>query len=253
MSLDLNETFPHLSRAPIVEAIIDFRAKPAVQCSQGQFVQFFQEKLPEYSNIQVQNRVFFRLNLEKGQTPEPSSSELDWGGFMFREGNKHAAQFQTEGFTFSRLPPYEEWESFEAEALRLWDFFCELTKPPEIQRIGVRFINRMPFPADGFDLKTYFTSPPLTPPAFPVLISAFFHHSTYLVPGSIYQINSVQTVQPSEGLILQVPLILDIEVFTALPMALDGQTVQQTLRQMRGLKNKFFFASVTQNVIDSFK
>jgi hypothetical protein len=31
MKIDLTEKFPYLSRAPIVEAVIDFRAKPTAQ------------------------------------------------------------------------------------------------------------------------------------------------------------------------------------------------------------------------------
>ncbi|MCH7551913.1 DNA topoisomerase 4 subunit A [Patescibacteria group bacterium] len=57
--------------------------------------------------------------------------------------NLHIVQFNKGAFIFSRLKPYANWEQFSQEALRLWAIYCELLKPSEVRRIGLRFINRI--------------------------------------------------------------------------------------------------------------
>ena len=59
------------------------------------------------------------------------------------EDSFYVVQFNKDSFVFSRLKPYEDWEKFSQEALRLWEIYCELPEPTEIGRIGLRFINRL--------------------------------------------------------------------------------------------------------------
>src|SRR5579862_1509151 len=110
MNLDFTETFPHLSRAPIVEAIIDFRAKPKVFCERQKFEAYFKSRLPDYPTILPLHQFSYELRAEVGKQPTAAHAGPGWCGLMFRsKDNVHVAQFQSEGFTFSRLSPYETW------------------------------------------------------------------------------------------------------------------------------------------------
>jgi len=50
-------------------------------------------------------------------------------------------------FAHSRLPPYLGWEVIYAEAKQYWDVFSRVCKAGPLQRVGVRYINRVDIPA----------------------------------------------------------------------------------------------------------
>ena len=74
----------------------------------------------------------------------------------------HIAQFNKDAFVFSRLNPYEDWERFSGEALRLWGIYCELLKPSEVRRVGLRFINRVVVKQTRVELADYYKYSPET-------------------------------------------------------------------------------------------
>ena len=254
MNIDLSERFPHLSRAPIVEAAIDLRAILSVQLHQEDFQKCLKQKLPDYPTAQPQLRFQGEIKAEAGKPLEQHVVDLGWIGLMFRSQDQHnVAQFQKEGFTFSRLEPYQDWQAFEAEAFRLWKTYVELARPVAIQRIGVRFINRMLFPADGFRLDEYVSCAPQPLPSLGLIRGEFFHHDTLQVPGTNYVVNLIRTVQPAEGMPLRIPVILDIDVFSNAPMELDEARLKKRLSEMRWLKNKTFFDSITAKTEGTFR
>ena len=245
MNIDFSEKFPHLSRAPIVEAVIDLRAKPSVQFDQKDFQKRLEERLPDYPTVRPQRTFQGEFKAEAGKPPEQRVVDLGWSGLLFQsQDQSRVAQFQREGFAFSRLKPYQEWELFEAEALRLWKTYVELASPVAVQRIGVRFINRMPFLADGFRLDDYLNDSPQPLPTLGLIRGGFLHQDSFRLPETNYVVNVIRTVQPAEGTPASVPVILDIDVFTNAQMELDEALLKKRLAEMRWLKNKIFFVSL---------
>lgn len=129
MKIDFSETFPHLSKAPIVEAVIDFRALPTIPCEQGQFEAYFKKEFSDYPAFEIRKRHNFQLKANPDGQPGAAQSTSWWQGLAFRSSDKlRVAQCQRDGFSFSRLQPYDEWNSFAGEALRLWKKYSTLTK-----------------------------------------------------------------------------------------------------------------------------
>lgn len=78
----------------------------------------------------------------------------------------------------------------------------------------------------------------------------FMHQDTLAVPNYPYAVNVIRTIHPPvapgiPGLVL----ILDIDVFTTQAFELDRAAMRQRLLEMRWLKNKAFFGSVTSNAL----
>jgi hypothetical protein len=63
MKLETTEKFPHLPKAPIVEAVINFRAKPTAQCEQKQFEEYFKAQFQGFPAVQIHNQVNYQLKL----------------------------------------------------------------------------------------------------------------------------------------------------------------------------------------------
>ena len=178
---------------------------------------------------------------------------MGWRGLRCESADRlHVAQFNRDGFAFSRLAPYESWNQFQQEGLRLWQLHRELVQPAEVQRLGLRFINRIVIPQEGPRLEDYLEAPPKLPRDVDLPVAGFLHHDTLTVPGHEYGINFIQTVQPPQG-----PdtggLILDIDVFTTRPFSVDQDALERHLSEMRWLKNKVFFGSITRRVLETIK
>lgn len=250
--IDLSESFTLLSRAPIIEAVIGVTARAEVAWNESDIPAQFKQRLPEYPNIQSQYRVRQELKFSPDTKPEQSAPEKNWLGLRCESEDKlHIGQFNRDGFVFSRLRPYQKWEQFYQEGLRLWGLYSEVAKPSDIQRIGLRFINRIEFPVEEVNLGDYLENPPETPRGMDIPFDAFMHHNTLSVPGQPYGINVIQTVQPAQG---TEPwgVILDIDVFTK-EHNINRNSLEDHLIKMRWLKNKTFFGSITSKALEMIK
>lgn len=249
-SIKPDEKFPPLSKASVTEAVIELRTRAILTWEEGYLDSGLRERLPEYPQRQLK-----RLQagtFQFGSSPEARINELDSFIVATSEDGRQIVQFHRDRLVFSRLAPYEDWDAFQAEGLRLWRIHRELGAPDEIQRVGVRFINQFPIQA-GADFEDFFHAAPKTPAALEQLpLSGFLHRETLVVPGYPYGINIIRTVQPGEN---QRPgqLILDIDVFTTVPLPPDEDPVKERLREMRWLKNKVFFGSVSDKIIKSLQ
>ena len=74
------------------------------------------------------------------------------------------------------------------------------------------------------------------------------------VPGHPYAINVIRTIQQLNGGVdVGVALILDIDVFTTQGFDLDNTVRERRLLEMRWLKNKAFFGSITEKAFEMFR
>ena len=121
--INLNEEFENLPNAPIVEAVIHWRARAGKDLEQNVFQDELENSLPNYSQPQPQRLV--EMHAEIGPSGSGLQQHDEWHGFRLETADKlQVAQFTRDGFVFSRLKPYENWAQFEAEAKRLWNIYC---------------------------------------------------------------------------------------------------------------------------------
>ena len=251
--IDLKESFEHLPNAPIVEAVIHWRARSEKKLVPAELLRQLKERLPDYPMSQQQQEIEMASQVgEDGSAAQ--QHRTSWHGFRFESNDhRHVAQFTRNGFVFSRLKPYESWEPFEAEAQRLWQVYRELAEPSEIQRLGVRFINLIA-PVQPEQLKRLLTLPPKNPKGLELPVRGFMHQTTFEIPGSPYTLNVNQTIQPtSPPHASGFNLILDIDVSTTTVLELDSDKIKQRLAEMRWLKDKAFFTLLKKSALKRFK
>jgi len=252
-SIDVGEEFENLLNAPIVEAVIHWQARSETIQNHEQFYGLLKERLEDYPNSHPENEIKFEAEIG----PDGVATKMDnprWSGFKFTSADGlHIAQFMRDGFAFSRLKPYVDWLAFEAEALRLWKIYLELAKPPEIQRLGVRFINLIS-PVQPEQFRDLLTIPPKSPKGMSMPIEGLMHKTTYGIPGHPYKLNVIQAMQPpipaeSEGF----GLILDIDVFTTCAVEPKEESIKQHLNEIRWIKDKAFFTFLTEDAITKYR
>ncbi len=146
------ERFPHLSRAPITEAVLEIRARAESDWEEAPLREALSRRLSDYPRILNRRRMEQEMRIHDGKA-EHIVSDLGWTGLEFQTSNgKQVARFDRNAFSFSRLWQYERWEKFESEALRLWELHLSIAHPVEVQRTGLRFINRIRLPNGQVDV-----------------------------------------------------------------------------------------------------
>ena len=248
--IDLQESFPNLSKAPIEEAIIEVRSLAITDWQEESVSKQIKQLLPEYPSTQSLRSFQHELKVDSDTPIAQKFQDLGWRGLRCESEDKHlVAQFYRDIFIFSCLRPYENWETFYSEAIRVWSIYSSISQATEIQRLGLRFLNRIEAPQSAFELGDFLTVPPSPPEAMDLPLSGFLHHNTYQVPGCSYGINTATTIQVDE----KAWLILDIDVFTTEPFESVKGEIEKFLPEMRWLKNKMFFNSITEKLLEELK
>lgn len=240
----------HLTNAPIVEAVIDYR----VLRQEGTVADSFAGLRPaigsQYSESLPLHSVEARFGMEQGKSIEPTTTRSAIG-WQYRAGSL-VAQFRIDGFTLSQLERYTSWGEIFAEANRLWQIYVAKAHPPEVIRVAVRYINRLRIPVPA-ELSEYLSAPPALAFPSPQLLRQFLCRIAVDDPG---RNSSAVVVQASEPLIGQeaVVLLIDIDAFKEnLSVAPSDPLLPEMFEQLRDLKNEIFFASLTEKAVEMYE
>jgi uncharacterized protein (TIGR04255 family) len=244
----------HLSRAPIVEAVIDLRARPAGEVDLQVFTRLAESLGQGYRAAKDIN--LFEIGWKQSVGKKAERREVDHGRIGCRYDStdgKQIAQFRKDGFTFSRLAPYTRWEEVFAEASRLYRIFVEACQPEEITRIAVRYINRLPLPeVDVGDFSKYLTAPPPVPKDVPAFLTGFLTRVQIQDPETSIAGRITQTVDRKVGEPGKVNVILDLDFYEAGSKSAAPAAILPRFETLRTVKNRYFFASITETAVELF-
>lgn len=248
-----DQPFPTLSHAPVTEGLVDFRLRP-LQPITLELLSQLDAQLNATYPIKKDIRTFeaaFKIGAEAGQPVFSSEQHIG-----YRYESKEAPfvfQARTDGFTVSHLAPYSNWKDLLAETKRLWEIYSAIVKGVIVIRIALRYINKIDFPGPAIDFDEYLTAGPKIPEGLPQgliecltrTVVPFDDHKATLILTQAFE-----PVQPASAIL---PVILDIDVFHE--GAYDSQEGQfwQTLEDLHVLKNKVFFAAITEKTLELLK
>lgn len=247
--LDLSETFPQLTRPPIVEAVIHWQARAQNWSEPNALDAALAELFPEFTRSPIQHVEMTAL--VSGEDASSAVRRSPRGIRLKSTDGRYVIQFTRDGLVFSQIKEYEHWEPFRDAAKAAWRVFLDLAAPMETQRLGVRFINHIAA-ATPTTLRDYLREPPTCPSNLP--LSEFVYQSTFAVPGSPFGVRIIKVLQPSmQELPQSSGLFLDIDVYSTNAILNEPGPLDEALRTMRWLKNKVFFSLLTEEAIGSFK
>lgn len=234
----------HLKRAPITEAIIDFRVNTPKELDPRRFLTLKEDLSDRYPDLQEAHRAEAGFELALGKVAT-HARDLGLQGVFFKSADGlNIAQFRVDGFTFNRLRPYTSWEEIFPEAVRLWNLYSETASPEYVSRLALRYINRLSIPLPVEDFSQYLTSRPMVPPDLPQVISGFLTRVVLHEPESGLAANVTQALE--QGLDPNsVGVILDIDAFKVGEFDPRGAEIARVLEALHGFKNTIFFGSLT--------
>lgn len=252
-TLNLNETFPQLSKPPVVEAVIHWQARAQKPLDQESLNKILAQRFPMYQTIAPIQRFGLLAKMEK-QADELVVENHPKGfvGLRLTSVDGHSViQFMRDGLAYSCRKAYQHWGPFTQAAKAAWQVFAEIAAPGEVQRLGVRFINHLAG-ATQQNLDDFLREPPTCPSNLP--LRDFVYQSTFDVPELPLGIRIIKVMQPSMPELRQSSgLFVDIDVFSTKAISDIPAELDQTLSQMRWLKNKVFFTLLTDKAVNLYR
>lgn len=238
------------SRAPITEAIIDLRLKLPKDASLAQLEECGKEEAERYPEKSILKVGVSHVEMGESLKTSASSREI---GFLFRSKDaKQIFQVHLEGFTVNRLAPYVGWEAFRDEARRLWRLYRKIARPVQLDRVAVRYINRLDLPLPIAELKEYLRTVPEVSPGLPQTLANYFMHLN--IPFEDLKLTLVlnQTVvappDPS-----RVSIALDIDLYRTEELTWSDEWLWETLEKLHVRKNEIFEACITDKTRELIK
>jgi uncharacterized protein (TIGR04255 family) len=236
-------------RAPIQEALLDLQ----VQLPEGSvdevlisFQDGIEERFPTKKDIK---RITQNFELSPQNGIQTFSTPVICQGYQYiSDSNQKIVQARSDGFTFNKLRPYSDWKTFSEEAHELWKKYVEVVKPISINRIGLRYINRIEIPIPFSDFREYCLLFPDFPQEIPQKLSEFFMRFATPSPGE-HNISTVVnlTFEPVTNDSLMLPLIFDIDTFSLTGKLDPKDSLTWTIvDELREIKNQIFDSSLTE-------
>jgi len=243
--------YPNLPKAPITEALIDFRTKVKDGFDVNLFQSLHESIKDKYPEKRQQKKADVKVEL-KSQGPSVIRSSDAVNGYFFTSADKRQIfQVKLDGFTFNRLKPYENWELFREEAHRLWQLYKEIASP-DIIRVAVRYINRFNVPLPIKDFNEYLTAAPTVPPELPQGVMSFLSRVVIADPEIDATVTITQVLeQMAEP--TSVPIILDIDAYRLNRDRISEVEAWALLEKLHDFKNKVFFSSITNKAMELFQ
>lgn len=244
----------HLPHAPITEALIDIQVVPR----EGLTFARLQDSIstPEfgyYVKNPIAEGTFGFMLKSDGTQPETTVQAAQIGLRLHSHDEKYVAQCRVSGLTLSRLPPYEEWPTLIREARRVWAVYTERLRPTRVTRVATRFINNLQLPLNqGESYQKYLHKLVDVPDEAPQAVEAFLQRFQLVdVNSHARVILTLALDKPDPG--TRVPVILDIDAFALTDLELSDPAVWDILENLRTLKNRCFFSTITEMTAELYE
>jgi uncharacterized protein (TIGR04255 family) len=243
---------PHLTNAPITEAVLDIQVQLPANARLGHLEAMHRDIRDRYPNRRTRHRLEVNIKLE-GEMPIATPPKEDGYLFQSRDG-KRIVQARLDGFSFNQLKPYDTWEALRDEAKQLWARYVDIARPEIVKRIALRYINRMDLPLPFTDFSDYVRIAPEIAPGIPQGVQNFFLRLEIPYPSGALAIVT-ETLQPpaDPAQARTLPLILDIDVIRIEDSNAPFVDIWEKFEELRKIKNDIFFSTIKPRAEELFR
>jgi len=234
---------------PIIEALCEFKLEPSVPWDMaipGMVYERIRDKFPKRRQGKA---------LEVSMTAGPGGVEhqvftTERMQFL-REDEKALIQVGPNLLAVNHLKPYPNWQEFLPLIHQGFDAYHEAANPKGIQRIGLRYINRIEIPGGRIELENYFEFRPYIGEKLPqdygpfiVGIQIPFEESRDVLR---LELASATTEMPDT-----VAVMLDLDYFLAQPDRFSQDSVFQWIEVAHNHVEEVFEACITDRLRQMF-
>lgn len=237
---------------PVVEAVVDIHVARSAPVTLAELGRFYESESELYPSRQGVHSAALRIDPKSGVVLQHEAKLL---GYRLTNSLRSCiAQARTNGFAFSRLAPYVSWEEWKEEAHRLWDVYRSTVRPDEVNRIAVRYINRVDIPLTrGKRMRDYFTVYPQLPECLPGAASSFLMQLELAIPDveSGRLVLNMGRVDPPTPNVVSV--LLDLDLFRQVAMPSGDDRVWEIVEELHERENTIFESCITDDTRSLFE
>ncbi len=236
----------HYNNSPLTEAVIDIRVTLPDGVTLDTLASLEIGQASAYPTRRDQMYVEGQFSVDP-ENP-PASGIRTQRGFAFLSADERQIfQARLDGFTFSRLAPYENWDSFRNEARRLWEMYRSVATPKSIDRLAVRYINRLDLPMVFNDFNEYLRTVPVVSADLPQGLNGYFMQLNIPYEDLSATLILNQALLPPT-IPDKVSVLLDIDIFRNIEIPDDEVFVWDFFEALRTRKNDVFEACITERM-----
>ncbi len=229
-------------RPPITEAVIELRF--AQQFEQRDVEKAARRLRDEYAYEDPENAVKVQFNADTRQT----QVETSWLGVKLSSADRaDIAIFRTGSLVISRLAPYTGWEAFQPRAARAWEEWRKAAGRTELQRIGVRYVNRIDVDTKDKPLirvEDYINVWPRSPEELGEPMSGYAMQILRPLGADDCSLVMTSAIVPSP-LVEFTSFVLDLDVYRDINIPKRDDELLALLDKMRHHKNRVFESCIT--------
>ncbi len=240
-----------LKNPPITEGLIDLRVD-VCQFSRERLHGIAKSVKTDYPHRQEHRQFQARFAAGPNVAPEAQAQDLGLHGGRFSSKDRlQVVQFRSDGFTLNRLAPYTGWDVVFPEAMKLWHLFVDVFEPETVKRVAVRYINHIPVTGPRVELRDYLLAPIPIPTELDHDLTSFLTSVVIKDPDSPSFVKITQSLEPHPG--PDHVLLFDIEASQHGEWSPGDSGIENALAELRRLKNKVFFSSLTEALVGTFE
>lgn len=234
------------NKAPIIEAVMAFSIYPSSSLPNN-----WMDKLKKLLSTEYPIVTGFQnhsVQFSVGSSAITTQQNIKPGIRLESADRKFVLRALPEVFIFSHRAPYSQWTEYEQEAKRVWDIFKKITKPKNVIRIGLRYINLIVSDSSSMDLKKYFWLYPKVPKRIKEPLSNFL--LKLQIPMEQRRVLITQAAAPpKDG---KGSVIFDIDIINERNFSIKNNSIWKELREMRRKKNIIFKSSTSNHARKGF-
>jgi uncharacterized protein (TIGR04255 family) len=240
------ETYP---QAPVLEAVIEFRTVP-VSLDR---VKKAAKRITK--NYAIEEALWeIKVAGIAGAAAQPRTTQSQLGIQGTSQDASDIVMIKVGGLTVCRKTPYLGWDGFIGRMERDWPLYVRDANPRNIERLGVRFINRLDVPVEEGEIRL--DDYVRVTPGIPIPMASEVLDSNLVIvaglPESDLRIR-IQVGGVESPLIGHKSFLLDLDVYRDHDVPQEGEPLWGLLAQMRDVKNSVFESLVTDKARALFR
>lgn len=242
------------AKPPVVEAFIDIHVDRPTKIESAALASALSTFQKDEEHLYpVRNAIMSGTYTVDPATGQSTEQRQDLNGYRFISAKQsEVVQVKRDGFTFSKVRPYTQWEEWRPEARRLWNRYCAIVHPIRVTRIAVRYVNRIEIPGDEIQIERYFKTYPKIADVVPGAFARFLLRVELDQPDI-----PDATLVVSQGVVENAKdaasIILDIDLWRRVDLPVKGDAVWEALEGLHDRENEAFEGSITDETRKLFE
>ncbi len=163
---------------PLIEAVCEFRLTPDTAWDltiPGLLYENIKERFPRR-----EQRLIHELEITTGPEGIQQQVRTSERIFLFAKDDRMFVQLGPRLVAINCLKPYPTWDGYKPEIKRVFESLNQIIEIRGLQRIGLRYINRIDIPGSSIKLEDYFEFYLFLGPRLPQAIASFIGGSEFI-------------------------------------------------------------------------